>query len=396
MVFTGLECKRIFRCLPVLCLQSAVLCAVLLALVTVGDRALNRDRLRGRIRVGVLNEEEDPLTGYALDMLWSMEGLKDSCDLIKIEDIGQAGELDALIVLPSGMIRGILDGENIPARVYLYGRDGIRQILLEELVRSGVTVLSTAQAQIYSAHELLTVYGMADRQAEVQEHINLANLNMALGHRRLFRDVELEATGELGESVHFASSVVALFLLLMGLNCCFFTTRENRELERQLGRRGYTAVFRVSARIASISAFLAVCLAVFLFLLKLCLRLLPEMGRYIELSRGGLPGLFLLLLSVSSVLTWALEYADGVTGAVTLPALGGFALLFVAGGFIPEVFLPDAVRAVGRFLPGGELIRMASGLFTGRTAPIPGGKLAAYLGFFWLTAAWRAQRRTRV
>lgn len=399
-----LECKRIFNISPAVGLQFMILCAAVLFLAVVGPRLLNQDKLNGKIQVGIMIQEDNALTDFALELLWNMENMKSTCTFYRMESMQEAKDMDAVLVFPPGMVESILSGQNIPGKVYLYGKDGIRDILTRELLQSGISVLSSAQAQIYSAYLLLNQYGRMDRLEEVQNHVNLSNLNLALNHDRIWKTVRFGATGELPEEVYFVSSGTVLFLLLMGINCCFLASPENRLLAGMLKRRGYTAAKQVIARILAVLLFLLGSLCILLLILKICLRLMQRTEEFEKISifdtlgmlgPGVLLQLLLLLFLVSVMIVWALEMADSVSAMVLGLTLGSLVLLFVSGGFYPSVFLPETLQRVGRLLPGQELIRLASGIFTGVPGTVSMGKITGYIGFFIITAIGAVEWKSR-
>lgn len=399
-----LECKRIFNISPSVGLQLMVLCAAVLFMAVFGPRLLNQDKLNGKIQVGILIQQDNSLTDFALELLWNMENMKSTCTFYRMESMQEAKDMDAVLVFPPGMVESILSGQNIPGTVYLYGKDGIRDILTRELLQSGISVLSSAQAQIYSAYLLLNQYGRTDRLEEVQNHVNLSNLNLALNHDRIWKTVRFGATGELSEEVHFLSSGTVLYLLLMGLNCCFLVSPDNRLLAGMLKRRGYTAAKQVIARILAVLLFLLGSFCVLLPILKICIRVMQKTAEFeniIIFDTSGMPGpgvllqLLLLLLLASVMIVWALEMADSVSGMVLGLTLGSFVLLFISGGFYPSVFLPETLQKAGRLLPGQELIRLASGVFTAAPGKVSMGKITGYIGFFIITAIGAVEWKNR-
>ncbi|MCM1297671.1 MAG: hypothetical protein NC311_19210, partial [Muribaculaceae bacterium] len=57
--------------------------------------------------------------------------------------------------------------------------------------------------------------------------------------------------------------------------------------------------------------------------------------------------------------------AGGRTGGILLILLFSVAMVYLSGGFVPFIFLPEAMCAVGEKLPTAYMIRACGGLFAG-------------------------------
>lgn len=78
----------------------------------------------------------------------------------------------------------------------------------------------------------------------------------------------------------------------------------------------------------------------------------------------------LIVTTVSAFSYFIYSLSGGRTGAVLLIFLLSVIMIYLSGGFIPSVFLPGAVQAVGEILPTSYLIRAAGGVLTGYHADI--------------------------
>ena len=104
--------------------------------------------------------------------------------------------------------------------------------------------------------------------------------------------------------------------------------------------------------------------------------LLPEAGA-VQAGTG-----LLILLCTATFIFLIFQLAGSGTTAILLLFFLAVAMHYFAGGFLPSVFLPEAVRKVGRFLPVTYLIDAAGGLYTGTVSGMTVGILCLFTVLF--------------
>ena len=112
-----------------------------------------------------------------------------------------AGEVTAVITIPADTIDSILSGENIPVTVSFSNTDSLPQALLAELIRSGVSLLASAQSAIYTTADLYEKYSLSMELGSVFDLLNTRNLKLALLRENLFTGQNVSMTGPVRLSV---------------------------------------------------------------------------------------------------------------------------------------------------------------------------------------------------
>ena len=98
----------------------------------------------------------------------------------------------------------------------------------------------------------------------------------------------------------------------------------------------------------------------------------------------GLPVLLLGCLAAAALVILLFELSGSLLGGVMLLFVAGVGQHILAGGFLPVVFLPEAVRGLAWYLPSGILMdagtMMVSGVWDGSVL----ARLAVLTGVLFL------------
>ncbi|MDE5597669.1 MAG: ABC transporter permease, partial [Lachnospiraceae bacterium] len=224
LILWKLELKRTIKLLPAMLLEAVLLFAVLGAVAYGASKLLYRDSPMLQITIAVVEEEENPLTDLAMQYIQGMESIADTCRFLVVSkeegfSMLQEGKAAAVLILPGGMIDGIMNGNNVPVQVYFPENAGIESALLGELTDAGVQMLRVAQAEIYGIYDTAKNYGALEQLSVLEGDIDRFNLAFALERLALFQVKEVSATGNLSLLQYAAASGVVFFLLLLGMAC---------------------------------------------------------------------------------------------------------------------------------------------------------------------------------
>ena len=243
LILWRLELKRTLLLMPAMLLEAGILLVVLGAIAFGVGKLLYQDDAIVQINVAIIEEEENPLTELAVNYVQGMESISKSCKFsIVTREEGfsmlENGEAAAVIYLPEGMIEGILNGNNVPAQIFLPEDAGIESALLKELADAGIQMLRVAQAEIYGIYDTAKTYGALDRISALEADIDMYNLAFALDRLALFKTQHLSATGNLTFLQYGIASGAVFFLLLIGMACYPMMQPYPDALCRQLRRSG--------------------------------------------------------------------------------------------------------------------------------------------------------------
>ena len=245
-VLWKLELKRTIRQLPVILAEAVLLLSILGMIAFGAAKLLYRDVPAIRITIAVIEKEKNPLTDLLLNYIQGMESISELCQfLIVSEEEGfamlQEGKAAAALVLPEGMVEGIMDGSNTPVQVFFPEDAGMESALLRELTDAGVQMLRVAQAEIYGIYDTAKTYGALEQLSVLEMDIDTANLAFALDRLALFRVQEVSATGNLSVMQYGIASGAVFFLLLLGMACYPVMQPYPAALRKQLVREGIGA-----------------------------------------------------------------------------------------------------------------------------------------------------------
>lgn len=301
-----------------------------------------------RIRIGVVLPDEDELAEKVMALVGEMDSVESVCDLIYVdEEEGRnrtaEGQLDALLVIPSEMIEGIINGTNTPALVVFPKSRGLEAAAFRELADSGARILGTAQAAIYAADNFCVNYGMESRIYEVNAALNRIFLSYSLPRREYFKDYQVSATGMVTPFVFFGISGFLLYLMLCGIPAAMIVKRPSGILSLKLKAMG---VGRVKQTASSVICVLA---------LLLCAAVPAVWAAWLGgLTAGGWQTAavtFLVCFLCSSMIVFFYELARSRMAGVMGIFVVSVAMMFAAGGIIPSVFLPEGMEALSEYLP---------------------------------------------
>lgn len=352
-------------------LAEAVLLLGILGIFAFGAVTfLYRDVPVLQITIAVVEEEENPLTDLLLQYVQGMESVSEVCRFMIVSEeeafsMLQEGKAAAVLLLPEGMVEGILDGSNAPVQVFFPEDAGLESALLKELTDAGVQMLRVAQAEIYAVYDTAKAYGALERLSALEMDIDRYNLAFALERLALFRMQEVSATGNLTILQYGVASGAVFFLLMLGMACYPVMQPYPEALRKQLVREGIGPGRQCLGKWFCGTCSMGMGALFFMLLLNVGLR---AAGYGFRMPKAGLMqtgvGL-LILLCASSFVFLVFQLAGNGTAAVLLLFFLSVVMQYLSGGFLPSVFLPETVQIIGRFVPTAYLIKAAGNLYAG-------------------------------
>lgn len=391
MILWRLELKRMMKLLPVMLLEAAVILAVISMVAFGAMRLLYRDSSAVQITVAVIEEEENPLTDLVLNYVQGMESIADSCRFVTVsEEEGfsmlREGTAAAALVLPGGMIEGILNGNNVPVQVYFPEDAGVESALLKELTDAGVQMLRVAQAEIYGVYDTAKTYDALEHLSVLEADIDKYNLAFALDRLALFQTQEISATGNLSVVQYGIASGVIFFLLLLGMACYPVMQAYPAVLQKQLKRQGIGVGMQCFGKWLCGSCSMLIGFTGFWLFIK---GILTMSGHAAWLPKTGVIQLgmyFVILLCASTFVFMVFQLAGSTTAAILLLFFLSTIMLYLSGGFLPSVFLPETIQKIGKFLPTTYLIEAAGSLYLRQISGKTVAALLLYTVIFGIAA----------
>lgn len=172
-------------------------------------------------RIAIVNEDTSSASSLALSYIEDFRSTSAFFTFVETSSkeadrMLAAGEVTAVITIPADTIDSILSGENIPVTVSFSNTDSLPQALLTELIRSGVSLLASAQSAIYTTADLYEKYSLSMELGSVFDLLNTRNLKLALLRENLFTGQNVSMTGPVRLSVFYGASLFFLFFIICG------------------------------------------------------------------------------------------------------------------------------------------------------------------------------------
>lgn len=391
LVWLKTELKRVATRLPSLFIGAIVLTMVVSAIAFCAYTVMNARGQKQEITAKVaLVAPEDPLTDMAVQFVMRMESLEEWCyfERYSLEDGLKAlneKEVVAVIALPENVIESILNGTNIPAKLYLPQGNELGSTLIQIMAEAGVSLLQVAQGEIYAATDLYKEYPLNQSLEEVYEEINLYNLNIALTRENLFKTVSLSETEGITAYAYYGGTAISLFVLLFGLLVADLMV-EHTKRERMLDLNRITLSAQVLGRwkvLTGVSFLWAFCITVILAVTMKAgnksvwqiLRLCVKHSLSLLLAVSCIVALYLL---IGTLLREKLSF-------MFLLGLGVLILGYAGGYFVPSSLLAKQVKSLGAFLPTTYLHDICSGILARQNITLELSKQGGYLCLFLWT-----------
>lgn len=373
-----LELKRTVKQLPsMLCFAVALLAVTVICAYAAG-RLLYQDSPALEVTVAVVEEGESPLTELAINYVQGMESVSEICSFLTVtKEEGftmlREGGAAALVILPGGMIEGILSGANQPVEIYFPDNAGIESALLKSFTDAGVQMLRVAQAQIYGIYDTARAYGTLEGLSVLYADVDRYNLAFALDRLALFKKQEVSATESLTVVQYASASGILFFLLLLGMACYPVMRPASIVLQRQLLRQGIGIGAQCFGRwLCGLCGMAAGC--------GMLLLLIKAAGAGAGLGQIGL--WFFVLFCITTFAFMIFQLAGSAVAAMLILFLSSAVMLYLAGGLLPWAFLPEKVQELAAFVPVTYLLQAVRSLYAGRIQGRTIGVLILFCALF--------------
>lgn len=386
------EYKRAAAMLPLILKRAVILvmvCAIMAGITVFFVNEIKQKEPQKDISVNIgYVAGTDNMTQLAIKYVKGIASVKAMCNLQSYDleegmDRLRAKDIDALVVLPDNIIEGILTGSNAPATIYVSddgmkmasefnGLGNIGGLIFRELVSSGVSMLKTAQAQIYVASDMAhkniadnyDIILQADKLQSAFDEINRYNLSMAITRESLFKTKQLSVTGNDSPVVYYGGALITVYLMFSGLFLGVYCKRSCIMQKMFNKRLGIPYILQIVSQMAVMVKLLAVVGA--LPLLLLVYRPFREYVN-IEISVCDIFLVILVLIMMSAYFLLIYQAVEKKELALLVVGLSAFVQGYMSGCFVPEVLLPDKIALVGKYLPAWYMRTVFAGLFGGKS-----------------------------
>ena len=321
------------------------------------------------LKLGVVIYDTSSIAGTVTDTVTGMSEVSDTISFVFTDEdtamsMLKGGELMAVMVIPENTVDGILHGDNTPIQVIFPENSGFEAIILKEVTDAAATLLSSAQAGIYSIYDFYYEHDASDYKKEALDRMNMKYISFAATGISMFDEATVTATGSIPLMTYYVSGALVLFMLLLGINCYSYLGRMSPDASMRLAISGCPVALQGLADYIAIAVIMLAAIGIVIIPTALIAGLFG-----ISLSITGIFALF-LIIPVFILLAAALIY---LISQLTLQNMNrimitffvALAMCFISGCFIPSIMLPDTLQAISRLLPAHYMMKFTAGLLSG-------------------------------
>ena len=266
----------------------------------------------------------------------------------------ESEELAACIIIPEKTPVSILNGENVPVKIFFPQHVNntqwyLQTKLIRGLAESGMTYIDVPQTESILLYEILSDDEQETKQ-QLEQIIDLFHLRMVMERESWFQDQTVKKMGAYQFKEYYLASAAVLILLLWGVGIGGYICGQQMQWKLLQKRRGVSLFWqyfysRVVFCIPYV-LFLICCIGMLIFVNgstsagnaitgKVCYRLCW----------------MVILAALQSALFFQLfEKTSSGIFALLVWNLAGYVC---AGGVLPDAFLPEKVTKAAGFLPQG-------------------------------------------
>lgn len=338
------------------------------------------------ITLAVTAPENDPIPALLEEFMGHMKDISRYCSfraMDREEAIRSlaAGDVVAVLELPENFVAGILDGSNPDVTLIVDSNRPVESLLTLWVGQSAADLLSAVQSGIYAVLQEYDASGSTLPREQVVTAINLRYVNWTLNRQDVFQTQTLRATGTLSVKTHYAISL--LIWLCLSLAPLFFPVYQDTRL---ISRRRLRCV-GISGSLCCLSD-LTACMLILLPILLLS---------FTAIFPDHLPAAFLWALATGSFCALFGSFCCLITGSAArcggLSFLLSLAGLFLAGGILPPVMLPETLQRLRLFSPVTWLRSLAEAMIGYNTSAIALTVLSCAFGLMLLLTLLLYRRR---
>lgn len=352
-IYFTIECKRFLSYLKSMFIGAIVLVliagAVALCATTVfKNTGVNIKNDNGKkVKVAFVVEDDSKLMDIMGNVFQETESIDESCELIKVskeeaEEMLQKSEVLASISIPEGFMKSVQNGKNYPVDIkFSRESDVVGQVFLQ-LSRAGADMLACAQAGIYAQHDFFCEHNAKAYDSEANYYLNKTYLKYVLEREKMFDENKLMATGETKLSDYYLSVGIIFVILMLGLAYpAYFHESSNQEVYKIMNVHG----------IGYYKRFVVKCIIPSLFQWIIAQIILFAYTKDSSLCLTNCVGLFLAMLCCNCIAMFLINLFKNIGDSVMFSFVILFALCFMSGFLLPDIFLPHIFNVLAKWMP---------------------------------------------
>lgn len=362
-IYFKLQLKRALKIYPAILLITVI---TLSAIAMTGAVLLKRNaEAEGgkRIKVGIVGDLEQTHLGIGVEVL---ENLDSSRFTIEFKTMEEQEAITALknrtisgyVDIPPGFIRGIVRGENVPAKyVTLDAPDNFGSIVMNEIAVAISNIITESQNGLYSMQSVAYEYeksGVRDKTGEM----NMVYIDHILNRNKAYDHQVLDLTDSLSLGGYYVCGIVLFFLMIWGISCDRLLGSRNLSLSRSLKISGVGVRYQMLCEYASYLVITVITLLIIAIALGMAtvgfdIGVKELDGAGIGLCVGFVIMMLPVVVMITAMHTAFYELVSGAVSRILVLFMLAVGLGYISGCFYPSYFFPEGVQKIASVLPTG-------------------------------------------
>lgn len=287
-----------------------------------------------------------------------------SCDLDSAMEGLREGEYASVILLPEGMIDGILTGQPTKGRIYLSSAVAAQADVVAGIAAYGEVMMAAGQYGIFSGERLIWAEGMQEQfHQDFLAKYNMLLLSEALKAGSAYFEISVTDYADTNMSA-VGYYALCYLTLLMALVSIFFSGLYTGDMKKP-------TLCRLRGLHIRDGAFLLWKLLLPAgFILLMAAGLLAGVSGVTRLHISGISLACLVSAALLAALYGGAMIMLGSAGVPAVVAFSGAGLL-LCGGIIPRQLLPSVCLKIGSLTPFGVVQNLLLPVFGGRMTLLP-------------------------
>lgn len=353
------DIKRAVRSLPGF-FATAVIFVAIAGVITYYAKYFVFDReIFSNVKVAYYVNTNDELGKNQIDIIKEMDSIKESATLMSVES-EEAGmgmladkEIAAFLVVPGNFVSD-MGSEESAIRVYFNDDDSFESYLVNDIVMIISKLYGTARTTVFSYRTIAVDKGFEDELVKKGYNSLNARLFTDVFARTAGYDIEtIDSDGAYSLEQNFTCSMILLVMFLMCFQLISYYKGHNSAY-KMIQRMSGVSKFKLSVSSILCATGLLYLLYIFIFIL------LGLFNRGTKIS--SVITIIPILVLVAGIAFLLSELIDSEQVIDLVIFLGVVVLIYLAGGFIPLLLMPEFMRDVAAFNPMTYLLKFMIGL----------------------------------
>lgn len=268
------------------------------------------------------------------------------------------------IIIEENTADSILNGYNIPIQIVFPKNSGMEAILIKEIADAAASLLSSAQAGIYSMYDIYSTYN-ADKYLDgALLRMNLKYISFVASGSNHFNTIESSATGSTSVLIYYTCCGLVLFMMLLSINCYSFCHRLPAVISKRLSIDGTNLVAQ------ELASYIGIATGQLITIIIVAIPAIPILSIYhITIDRSAILPICITLfvyVLLSSAFTFAISRLTVHNiSRVMISFIFTIVMCFICGCFIPLAMLPDTFHIISQCLPAHYMLDVATSFMSG-------------------------------